>query len=303
MKKYLLMGFFVFFTIAIFTIAIRSAQATDIQRATSALHYPTINPTEYVRKLTEAPMRRLTEIARKPSLKPTINPTEYIRRLTGVPEQHTTPVLTKKPTVNPTDYAREYSHKLSGTPPVKPSMNPTSYIRMLSGTPERKPLASPSGTINDKHEENKKKLADEKLKICLAKSEEMKKRSEYLVNSVTEIEKKFTSILTGVENYYKEKLVPAGITLSNYDVLVADIAAREKAVTPLLEKAQTDVVNFSCTGDDPHGQLKQLDTDVRAVLKALQEYRTGIHNLMTALKELKIVEPSVVPSGTQAVTQ
>lgn len=281
MKKYVLIGFFLFLAISISMVLIRSAQAIDSQSTVGLprIPYPTINPTEYVRRLTEVPTRRLTEAARKPTPRPSINPTEYIRKLSGTPGHKIMPTITKKPSIHPTEYVLE-------------------YIRKLSGTPERKPLASPSGMLNDKREESKKKLADEKIKICLERSQDMKKRSEYLVQSVVEIKKKFTSIITGVEKYYKEKLVPMGITLSNYDVLITDIATRESVVTPLLEKAQADVTSFSCTADDPHGQLKQLDTDVRAVLQALQEYRTGIHNFMTALMELKIVEPSVTPKPT-----
>lgn len=298
MKKYALMGALFFFTIAICTISIRSAQAVDMQNTTgtSQPRYATINPTEYVRRLTEMPIRRLTESAYK---KPTINPTDYMRRLSGIPEQKITATISRKPTMSQTQYLHEYSIKLSGTP--TPTINPAQYFHKLNGMTEEKPHASPSGVLNEKKEEGKKRLADAKLKICQEKSQDVKKRSIYLVNSVSEIEKKFTSILNGVENYYKEKIVPTGITLPNYDQLIANIAAREKTVTPLLEKAQADAANFSCTGDDPHGQLQQLDTDVRAVVQALQEYRTGIHNLMTALRELKIVEPTSAPIPTVTI--
>jgi hypothetical protein len=283
MKKYAVMGFLFFFTIAVSTIAIRSAQATDTQN-TGTTRYSTINPTEYIRRITEAAYKKLTVF-------PTLNPTERAKYLTLAPIRKLTEAARK--------------------PTLRPTINPTDYIRKLSGTPERrliempKLVASPSGILIERREEVKKKLTDEKLKVCLEKSQDVKKRSVYLVNSVREIQKKFTSIVEGVENYYKEKIAPSGITLPNYDVHVADISSREKIVTSLLEKAQTDATNFSCTGVDPHGQLQQLDIDVRAVLQALQEYRTGIYNLITALRGLKIVEPtantvrSVTPINAQ----
>ncbi|MCX6731999.1 MAG: hypothetical protein NTV98_00485 [Candidatus Roizmanbacteria bacterium] len=281
MKKYAFMGVLFFFSIAICTVSIRSAQAIDTENTvgTSQLRYATINPSEYRRRVTEAAHR-----------KPTLNPTDYILKLSSTPERTVTAMVTRKPTMSQTQYVHEYYLKLSGTP--TPTIDQSQYFHKLNGMTEEKPHASPSGVLG------KKKLADAKLRICQEKSQDMKKRSIYLVNSVAEIEKKFTSILSGVENYYKEKIVPTGVALPNYDALVADIATREKAVGPLLEKAQVDATNFSCTGDDPHGQLQQLDTDVRAVLHALQEYRTGIHNLMAALRELKVVEPTVTPIPT-----
>ena len=181
-----------------------------------------------------------------------------------------------------------------------PSLNPTGHILRLSITPperrlteipEKKLQATQSGALS-------KRLTDQKLRICQTASKNIIKRNEYLAKSVSEIEKKLASIIDGIKNYYEEKVIPTGTSLSNYDVLVNDIFLREKAIVPLIEKVKTDTTAFSCTGEDPHGQIKKVDDDIRAVLKALQEYKTGIHTLITAIKELHTIEPTqaLIPS-------
>ena len=74
--------------------------------STSNLSKPSINPTDYIRKLTETPrMKPPLKTPKKldvmQGVKPTINPTEYILKLTGVPGRN----LTGKPMFNLTGVA------------------------------------------------------------------------------------------------------------------------------------------------------------------------------------------------------
>lgn len=82
------------------------------------------------------------------------------------------------------------------------------------------------------------------------------------------------------------KVVPSGKTIANYDSLVADIQAKKSAVQTALSIAQNDANSFSCTGDDPKGQLTQFRKDMQAVKKALKEYRTSIKNLIVAVRSV-----------------
>ena len=221
------------------------------------------------------------------SLKPTINPTDYIRRLTETPVRKNTEPLQKKPPINPT----EYILRLSITPVRKPT-----------AAQERKPVGSASGTLLDKREGEVKRLTEQKLKMCMSLSKSVTTRSLYLVKSITEMERKFTSIIDGIKRYYLLKIIPTGVTLSNYNTLVADITARERIIPPLLEKAQKDASGFSCTTSSPSAQLKEFSLDVQAVVHALQEYRTGIKNLIVAIRTLHIPEPTVTPVATDSST-
>lgn len=132
--------------------------------------------------------------------------------------------------------------------------------------------------------EFKDRLADTRLKFCQNKEEVIKKRMSSLTNLVTTMETKFDEIAKRVEEYYTTKVLPSGKTVANYDALVADIAAKKAIVGTDLALAQTNADSFTCTGDNPKGLLTQFRTDMQTVKKALQNYRTSIKNLITAVR-------------------
>lgn len=75
------------------------------------LSKPLINPTDYIRKLTETPRMKPTLKPQKKldvmqGVKPSLNPTEYILKLTGVPGRN----LTGKPMLNLTGVAERKQH-------------------------------------------------------------------------------------------------------------------------------------------------------------------------------------------------
>ena len=139
------------------------------------------------------------------------------------------------------------------------------------------------------------KLDERKLKVCQTHEKNITKRLESLTNLVTNQEEKFASIAARVENHYLTKSVPAGKTVSNYDALVADIAAKKTAVDNALATAKTNASNFSCTGDDPKGLLTTFRKDMQAVKSALHDYRKSIRNLIVAVRGEKT---SPTPSPT-----
>jgi len=51
------------------------------------------------------------------------------------------------------------------------------------------------------------------------------------------------------------KVVSSGKTVSNYNSLVSEIQSKRATVSTALTKAQNDATAFSCTADDPKGQL------------------------------------------------
>lgn len=255
MKKYWLLH--VVCSVVLLTGAVmRSAFAMENPgtSSTSNLSKPSINPTNYIRKLTETPrMKPPLKTPKKldvmQGVKPTINPTEYILRLTGVPGRN----LTGKPMFN------------------------------LTGVAERK-----------------QRLSDQKLKICQERSAIILKRSTQLGEMVANMEKKFTSIIGGVKEYYVKKK----LTLTNYDELVAAIDTKKSAISPLLEVAKADISSFSCSGENPAEQLKKYRTDMQAVIVGLHDYRKAIKDLIVAIKALTIPEvtdtgePTVVPTSS-----
>lgn len=127
-------------------------------------------------------------------------------------------------------------------------------------------------------------LTDAKLKSCQARESAITNRSVHLGQLVTTMEEKFDAIVKRVEEYYTTKVVPSGKTVVNYDSLVADIQTKKNAVqTATGTKTQASIAGFSCTGDDPKGQLTQYRKDMQAVIQALKDYRTSIKNLIVAV--------------------
>lgn len=168
---------------------------------------------------------------------------------------------------------------------------------------------SPSGKFNGEGAHLpgfiKLHLEGNKLKACESIEKVLTNRSSHLVDLVSKMEKVFTSIALGVENYYINKVVPTGVTLPNYDALVADITTKQNALTPLVTAAQTDAANFSCTGDNPGALMTQYRTDMKGVLTGLQEYRKSIRNLIVAVRGLlgnsEGESPSASPSASPLV--
>jgi hypothetical protein len=248
MNKYWIMAALSMFVIAVCAVVVRTQVVQAAQQNTSAvrnntepLRAPLLNPTETALKLTQMPIRQLTEAAGRPMM-----------NLTGAP------------------------HK----PPL------------LTPAEDRRPLASPSGMM--------KRLADEKLRRCVAVSKNITMRSQNMVRTVAELQNKFMSIVEGVKAYY----VKNGLKLSNYDELVVSIDTNNRLIEQHMTAAQEDVSQFSCNGENPSAQLKKLEVDIHLVLNALKEYRNTIRNLIVAIKGLTVsdVTGTATPSPTLVVT-
>ncbi len=125
-----------------------------------------------------------------------------------------------------------------------------------------------------------------KLRACQARESAIKNRLTHLTTLTTNMETKFDAIAARVENFYTNKVVPSGKTVSNYNTLVSDIQAQKTTVQTVLTKAQTDVNSFSCISGNPKTQLTQLREDMQVVKRALKAYRTSIKNLIVAVRSV-----------------
>lgn len=145
------------------------------------------------------------------------------------------------------------------------------------------------------------KLKDLRLKFCEVHHDEISNRSQSLGDLVAAMLGKFDATVTNVENYYTTKVVPGGKSVTNYDALANDIAAKRAIVVKDLASAQADVAGFSCKGDNPKGQITQYRLDMQAVKKALQDYRTSIKNLISAIRSVVGGTESPKPGKTPEV--
>lgn len=127
---------------------------------------------------------------------------------------------------------------------------------------------------------------------CQARENAIKTRMSHLTLLATNMETKFDSIATRVENFYTNKVVPSGKTVPNYNTLVSNIQTQKTNVQTALTKAQNDANSFSCTSGTPQAQMTQFREDMQAVKSALKEYRTAIKNLIVAVHSVTGTENS-----------
>lgn len=150
------------------------------------------------------------------------------------------------------------------------------------------PTPSPRTTVGGELREFNQTVRDaNKIKVCQTHERNIKNRASHLQSLVDKMFTNFDKIATRIENYYTQKLVPQGKTLSNYNSLVADIAAKKALTTTDVEKAKKDAAGFSCTtSTNPKTDLTTYRTDMQTVKKDLQDYRTSIKNLIVAVRGL-----------------
>ncbi|MBI2195510.1 MAG: hypothetical protein HYU48_00485 [Candidatus Levybacteria bacterium] len=128
------------------------------------------------------------------------------------------------------------------------------------------------------------RLDDAKIRACEARQSAIRKRSDGIVRRAKNQLNVFSKIVQRVQEFYQNKLVPQGKTVANYDSLVANIASSEAAVAPLLSAAQASAAGFSCDRDNPSGQVREFNEDMKAVISALGTYRKSVRALIVAVK-------------------
>ena len=154
---------------------------------------------------------------------------------------------------------------------------------------------SPQTTVKEKAMEKKAevkekiaaRLTDAKLKVCQNRERAIQKRSTQLTKLSEKMLTTFDKIATRVQTYYTNTVVPTGRTVENYDGLVTEIATQKAAAQTALTTAQAAVESFTCAGEDPKGQLTAFNEQMKAVKKALKDYRTAVRNLIVAVHSNK----------------
>ncbi|MDP2721058.1 MAG: hypothetical protein Q8O75_03910 [bacterium] len=144
--------------------------------------------------------------------------------------------------------------------------------------------ASPSAANKDKKQEIQQKLDAVKLKVCQKREAAIRKRSSKLAIRAENMTTRFNKIASRVEEYYTNRLVPKGVTVENYDAIVADIENKEAAVNNAVANAKMAISSFSCDADNPKGKLADYHDSMKAVIAALKEYRTSVVNLIVAVR-------------------
>lgn len=168
-------------------------------------------------------------------------------------------------------------------------------------------LQRANARAEERMERTKTRLASPNVAIqnsCESRKEGVVNRMKRLVELSEKMLENFDTHATKVQDFYISVVVPKGVTVKNYDKLVADIAAKKAVVQTTLANAQADVDDFSCTNGDPKTYLNTFRTDMQAVKTALKEYRTTIKNLIVAVRTAAeaLETPTPTPTATSTPT-
>ncbi len=128
------------------------------------------------------------------------------------------------------------------------------------------------------------RLVGIRLKVCEERQDTIKNKSSSLEKFTSNMFEKFDAILSRVKEFYTNKVLPTGKSVSNYDSLLADIQTKRDAVQAALTEAKIDISGFSCDSANPKSQITLYREDMQAVKSALKDYRTSIKNLIVAVR-------------------
>ena len=144
-------------------------------------------------------------------------------------------------------------------------------------------METAQATAADKKEAAQTKLADAKLKAC-------QNREKAVTNIMSRIGDRgqkqldlFGTIAERTEKFYADK----GKTLSNYDELVAEVAAKKTDAQTAVDATKATVTEFKCDGTDPKGAVSSFKESLKSQTEALKAYKTAVKNLIVGVKSVQ----------------
>ena len=144
-----------------------------------------------------------------------------------------------------------------------------------------------SGTTGDSTQTEAEKTGDHhlqglKLKICDKRQSNITDKMSRIADRGQKQLDLFSSIATRVEAFYTDK----GLTLANYDALVAAVNAQKTVSQTAVDAVKADKANFKCDGTDPAGAATVFKADLKSEITALKDYRTTIKDLIVGVKSV-----------------
>ncbi|MBI4097597.1 MAG: hypothetical protein HY426_01000 [Candidatus Levybacteria bacterium] len=149
------------------------------------------------------------------------------------------------------------------------------------------------------------KLSEARLKVCHARALAIGNRLKAMHKRATVIHTGHEKIYAKVDEFYNNRLVPNGYSLSNYADLKAEIEANKTNVQTLLDAAKETGTDFDCSSEDPKGQLDAFHEDMKALIEANKTYKESIHAFVKAVRDLaKTAKPEKLsPSPEVGATE
>jgi hypothetical protein len=160
----------------------------------------------------------------------------------------------------------------------------SSYIFAQDSSTASQNVQTPIQTHNNSsNNPGTNKSQEGKQKACLARENAIKTRSEHLDQLAQNMETKFSNIEQRVVEYYTNKVLPKGISVSNYNTLITDINTSESKVNSDISNASSALNSFSCTQSHPRSLVLTYNSDMQQTIQDLRNYRRAIRNLIVAI--------------------
>lgn len=134
----------------------------------------------------------------------------------------------------------------------------------------------------ERREAANEKLSAAKLKACENHAERIAQRMTRISERTTKHLAVFDKISERTQAFYTNK----GKVLTNYDELVATVAAKRAAAEAAIATVDASKGEFSCDGANPKQTVESFRANLKSSIVALKEYRTAIKNLIVGVKSV-----------------
>lgn len=183
----------------------------------------------------------------------------------------------KKPSIKNSLLAAIAVFSLAIAVPAIAAAQPTRAEEVQMTTQQRQTTAA------DKKDAAETRLSDARLRAC-------QNREHAITNIMARIADRgqrqidlFSKIADRTEAFYTNK----GKVLSNYDALVADVAAKKASAQAAVDATKATGVTFKCDGTDPKGMAASFKEQLKAQNAALKAYKTSVKNLIVGVKSVQ----------------
>lgn len=137
--------------------------------------------------------------------------------------------------------------------------------------------------VTEQRETAKMRLDSAKLRAC-------QNREKTITNIMSRMGDRgqrqvdlFAKIADRTQQFYTDK----GLSVSNYDELVADVAAKKAAAQTAVDALKSATVEFKCDGDNPKAVADSFKQALKDQNEALKAYKTSVKNLIVGVKSSK----------------
>jgi hypothetical protein len=138
-------------------------------------------------------------------------------------------------------------------------------------------------------------------KLCEAHIQVAKLRESSMAKRANNMNKRLDKIVSMVDTYYTNKLVPQGKIVENYDALLADVNAKKAALDPKVVKVQSDSASLTCENQAARTQFQTFRTDASALISSFKAYRQSVITFVQAVRKASgenvTMSPTLSPEG------